>query len=167
MGEQARLNAWGMPAPPSELERLNPLVGDWKFSSRTEPSILGPSVEMKSREQFYWLEGRYFLVQTYDTQFGDEPPQRGINYWYYDPGDGTFNVIFFSNNGNFTEEGNRYRGAIEGDRLVMVGPARFELALDSSGTVATTDGGGIAIDWWLRDGAGEFQPWMNSVLRRA
>lgn len=167
MDELEQLNEWGVAPPHPELKRLEPLVGNWAISTRTEPSILGPSVELRSREGFYWLEGGYFLVQTYDTEFGDEPPQRGINYWYYDPDNDTFNVIFFSNNGGFTEEGNRYRGRVEGDRLVMVGPARFELMLDSSGVVAKTDEGGISIDWWLRDEAGEFQPWMCSILRPA
>ena len=167
MDELGQLNEWGVAPPHAELRRLEPLVGNWVLNSRTEPSILGPSVGIQSHETFYWLEGGYFLVQTYDTAFGEEPPQRGINYWYYDPEDDSFNVIFFSNNGNFTEEGNRYRGGIEGDRLVMVGPARFELTLDASGAVAMTSDGGIAIDWWLRDEAGDFQPWMRSILRPA
>ena len=160
-----QLNEWGVASPHVELRRLEPLVGEWTITTRTEPSVIGPSAEVKSRERFYWLEGGYFLVQTYDTRFGDEPPQRGINYWYYEPEDDTFNVIFFSNNGNYTEEGNRYRGSVQGDRLVMVGPARFEVKLDSSGAVAKTDDGEISINWWLRDEMGEFQFWMRSILR--
>jgi hypothetical protein len=32
--------------------------------------------------EFYWLDGDYFLVQTYETVFGEEPAQTGINYWF-------------------------------------------------------------------------------------
>jgi hypothetical protein len=37
-----------------------------------------------SSETFSWLDGGYFLVQTYETEFGGEPAQKGVNYWSYD-----------------------------------------------------------------------------------
>jgi hypothetical protein len=39
-------------------------------------------VPVTSAEAFHWPEGGYFLVQTYETTFGDAPAQKGINYWY-------------------------------------------------------------------------------------
>ncbi len=33
-----------------------------------------------STEAFSWLDGGYFLVSTFETVFGDEPAQRGVNY---------------------------------------------------------------------------------------
>jgi hypothetical protein len=68
--------------PSSELERLTPLLGRWQTQAQTEDSILGPGVTVTSLEEFYWLDGGYFLVQTYETIFGNESPQRGINYWF-------------------------------------------------------------------------------------
>jgi hypothetical protein len=47
-------------------------------------SILGAGVPVTNFEEFYWLEGGYFLVQTYETTFGNEPAQKGLNYWFYD-----------------------------------------------------------------------------------
>ncbi len=37
-----------------------------------------------------------------------------------------FRIIFFSNNGPVTEDGNRYEGEIERDHLTFRGPARFQ-----------------------------------------
>lgn len=157
-----------VPPPNPELSRLQPLVGSWRSHGLTQDTALaGPGVEMYSEERFYWLEGGYYLVQTYKTKFGDEPVQQGINYWYFDDDSSTFNVIFFSNNGPFTEEGNRYRGTTDGDRLTMVGPARFELLLDSHGAVARLPDGSIPIEWWLLDDQGAYQPWMWSPLEPA
>jgi hypothetical protein len=89
-----------------------------------------PGCPVTNRETFRWLEGGYFLVQEYETTFGDQPTQRGINFWGYDSDAGMFRIIFFSNNGPFTEDGNRYAGRVDGDRLTMIGPARFEYRLD-------------------------------------
>jgi hypothetical protein len=49
-------------------------------------------------------------VQTYETVFGDEPAQKGIDYWGYDSAAKKFRIIFFSTNGPFSEDGNRYEG---------------------------------------------------------
>jgi hypothetical protein len=97
-----------VPPPDRELRRLKPLLGTWEAEEHTRDSVLGPGVPVRSTERFYWLEGRYFLVQHYETAFGDEPPQKGVNYWFYDADAGKFRIIFFSNNGPFTADGNRY-----------------------------------------------------------
>jgi hypothetical protein len=39
----------------------------------------------------------------------------------YDSKHGEFRIIFFSNNGPYTEAGNRYAGRVEGGTLTMVG----------------------------------------------
>jgi Protein of unknown function (DUF1579) len=71
--------------PDPQLQRLAPLVGTWAAEERTqETALLGPSVPVSSRESFHWLDGGYFLVSTYETTFGDEPTQKGVNYWGYD-----------------------------------------------------------------------------------
>jgi len=105
-------------------------------------------------------------VQTYQTVFGDEAAQIGINYWFYDADAQQFRIIFFSNNGPFTEEGNRYAGEVNGGKLAFVGPPRFEYDLDESGKVKTNGDGTVTIKWWLRDESGTFQPWMTNVFRR-
>jgi hypothetical protein len=71
---------FGIEPPHPELERLQPLVGGWKVEDHTRDSVLGPGVPVTSTERFGWLEGGYFLVQTYDTVFGDEPAQKGVSY---------------------------------------------------------------------------------------
>ncbi|HZC14532.1 MAG TPA: hypothetical protein VE270_10985, partial [Thermoleophilaceae bacterium] len=115
---------------------------------------------------FYWLEGGYFLVQTYETTFGDEPAQKGINYWYYDSDAGMFRIIFFSNNGPFSEQGNRYHGGVAGDKLGCEGPARFEYELDDEGRIKLKPDGTLSVSWWLRDEDGEWKPWMNNTFTK-
>lgn len=152
--------------PHPELQRLAPLLGTWRSSDHTQDSLLGPGVPVTSHETFTWLEGGYFLVSTYETAFGDEPVQKGINYWGYDAESGRFGIVFFSNNGPFTEEGNRYTGVVEGDALTFEGPARFQYALDDDGRIARDADGGITITWWLRDERGAWQSWMTNHHRR-
>ena len=152
--------------PDPELRRLEPLIGTWTASDRTEDTVYGPGVPVTNTETFRWLEGGYFLVQEYETVFGDEPAQKGINYWWYDSGDHRFRIIFFSNNGPFTEEGNRYQGKVSGDRLTLVGPARFEYRLDDDGAIATNADGSVSVEWWVRDGDGAWQPWMVNTFTR-
>ena len=153
--------------PPSpELRRFRPLLGKWQTQAQTEDSILGPGVTVTSIEEFYWLDGGYFLVQTYETIFGNESAQRGVNYWFHDAAAGTFRIIFFSNNGPFTEDGNQYEGEIVDGTLTFTGPARFQYDLDPTGNVATNEDGTVTVRWWLRDEHGQFRPWMRNVFRR-
>jgi hypothetical protein len=164
MTEEAT-SPFGGPLPSPELRRLQPLLGRWQTTAKTDASVLGPAVPVTSLEEFHWLDGGYFLVQTYETVFGDEPAQRGINYWFYDADAGRFRIIFFSNNGPFTEEGNRYEGEVDGGTLTFIGPARFQYDLDSAGNIRRNDDGGVLIRWWLRDDMGQFQPWMTNLFR--
>jgi hypothetical protein len=154
------------PPPSPEIKRLDPLIGRWRTRAQTSDSIFGPGVPVTSLEEFYWLEGGYFLVQTYHTVFGHEPAQTGVNYWFYDADAKKFRIIFFSNNGPFTEDGNRYEGEIEGRTLTFVGPARFQYDLDATGKVKVNGDGTVTVRWWLRDESGEFKPWMNNEFRR-
>jgi hypothetical protein len=150
-----------------ELKRLEPLLGTWTSEGRTRDSVLGPGVPVTSTETFYWLDGGYFLVSTYETTFGTEPTQTGINFWGYDSDAQRFRIIFFSNNGPYTEDGNRYEGVLANGRLTFEGPARFQYALDEHGKVAVNEDGTIAVAWWLRDERGEWSPWMyNRFAKR-
>jgi hypothetical protein len=157
---------FGTPPPEPELNRLEPLVGRWRTEDRTLGSVLGPGVPVTSTESFDWFEGGYFLVQTYETVFGDEPAQKGINYWGYDSETNRFRIIFFSNNGPYTEDGNRYEGKVAEGKLTFVGPARFQYDLDEQGRIKLDPDGRLSVAWWLRDEAGEWQPWMTNTLER-
>jgi Protein of unknown function (DUF1579) len=119
-----------------------------------------------STEKFGWLEGGYFLVQTYETVFGDTPAQKGVNYWGYDSEAQRFQIIFFSNNGPFTEEGNRYQGEVAGRTLAFEGPARFQYELDDDGKVKLNPDGSVTVTWSLRDESGDWQPWMTNTFTR-
>ena len=81
-GMETHANA--VPPPDPELRRLEPLLGTWTTHDHTQQSALGPGVPVTSTETFRWLEGGYFLVSSYETVFGDEPAQKGVNYWSYD-----------------------------------------------------------------------------------
>jgi hypothetical protein len=155
---------FGVVPPHSELKRLEPLLGNWKAENQTLDTVFGPRVLVKSTEGFRWLDGGYFLVQDYETTFGDEPTQTGVNYWFYDAESDRFRIIFFSNNGPFTEDGNRYEGRVADGKLTFVGPARFQYELDADGAVAVNPDGTISIRWWIRDDAGEWQPWMTNTF---
>jgi hypothetical protein len=159
-------NVWGAPLPDPELKRLEPLLGRWRAEEHTRDSILGPGVRVASNEEFSWLEGGYFLVQAYETAFGDAPAQKGVNYWGYDSDAQCFRIVFFSNNGPFTEEGNRYRGEVADRTLTFEGPARFQYALDDDGNVKLDPDGTVTVSWWLRDDSGDWQPWMTNTFTR-
>jgi hypothetical protein len=162
-GEETEFAA---PPPDPELRRLEPLVGTWRAEEHTEESVLGPGVPVRSTESFHWLEGGYFLVSTYETVFGDEPAQKGVNYWGYDSEAGRFHIVFFSNNGPFSEEGNQYHGEVADGTLTFEGPARFRYELDDEGKVKLNPDGTLSVAWWLRDENGDWQPWMNNTFRR-
>lgn len=81
--------------------------------------MIGPAVPVRSEESFSWLAGGYFPVQPYETTFGEEPTQEGINYWYYDSEAERFRIIVFSNNGPSTEDGNRYEGEVASGKLTF------------------------------------------------
>jgi hypothetical protein len=164
MAENSNIQNLQQPSPPGpELRRLDPLIGTWQAKDHTQDSILGPGVPVTNFEEFYWLEGGYFLVQTYDTTFGDEPAQKGVNYWFLDRETKKFRIIFFSNNGPFTEEGNQYQGEIANSKLTFTGPARFQYELDADGRIKVNPDGTITVTWWLRDGDGNWQRWMNNI----
>lgn len=164
--QEAETTAFGVAAPHPELKRLEPLVGSWTAEEQTLESIYGPGVPVKSTESFHWLDGGYFLVQDYETTFGNDPEQRGVNYWFYDPDAHTFRIIFFSNNGNFSESGNRYEGRVDDGTLTFEGPARFQYDLDEAGKIKVNPDGTISITWWIRDEAGDWQPWMANTFHR-
>ena len=161
-------SAFGTPPPDPELRRLDPLVGTWKQKAedRTGDTVLGPGVSVASSESFSWLDGGYFLVQTYETTFGDDPAQKGVNYLYYDSEARRFRIIFFSNNGPFTEDGNRYQGDVIGHTLTFEGPARFQYELDDDGRIKVDVDGTITVAWWLRDENGQWGPWMRNTFTR-
>jgi hypothetical protein len=77
-----------------------------------------------------------------------------------------FRIIFFSNNGPYTEDGNRYEGKVAEGKLTFVGPARFQYDLDEQGRIKLDPDGRLSVAWWLRDEAGEWQPWMTNTLER-
>ena len=153
-----------VPLPDPELQRLEPLLGRWRAQEHTEDSVLGAGVPVTSIETFDWLEGGYFLVQTYETVFGDEPAQKGVNYWFYDASANRFRIIFFSNNGPFSEEGNRYEGEVASDTLTFEGPARFQYRLDDRGRIEVNPDGTVSVAWWLRDEQREWRPWMTNTF---
>jgi Protein of unknown function (DUF1579) len=166
MADRSGQAAWDAPPPDPELRRLAPLVGAWTTQGHTQDGVYGPGVPVTSTEAFRWLEGGYFLVQEYATTFGAEPTQRGVVYWGYDAVAGGFGLFFFSNNGPFTEEGNRYAGEVADGRLTFVGPARYQYELDEDGKIKTNPDGTISVAWWVRDEQGEWQPWMDNTFRK-
>lgn len=155
-----------VPPPDPELQRLEPLLGTWTATDQTEETFLGPGVAVRNRESFRWLEGGYFLVQEYETVFGDEPAQKGVNYWYHDAEAKRFRIIFFSNNGPFTEDGNRYLGEVSARTLTFEGPARFQYELDNGGAIKLNPDGTLSVAWWLRDENGEWKPWIRNTFTR-
>ena len=140
-----------VPPPDPQLRCLDPLVGTWRTQHRRRTPPFSAPASLSPAETYHWLDGGYFLVQTYETVFGNESAQRGINYWGYDADAERFRIIFFSNNGPFTEDGNRYEGRVEAGVLTFRGPACFEHALDDEGRIALNDDGTYTVDWWLQD----------------
>jgi Protein of unknown function (DUF1579) len=161
------LTAFGVAPPHPGLKRLDPLIGTWKAEDRTLESVSRLGVPVRSTEAFRWLDGGYFLVQEYETTFGDEPTQIGVNYWFYDAEADRFRIIFFSNNGAFSEDGNRYEGRVAEGKLTFVGPARFQFELDADGAIAVNPDGTISVRWWIQDEAGEWQSWMTNTFSRS
>ena len=166
MADRSAQAAFDAPPPDPELQRLAPLLGTWTTQDHTQDTVYGPGVPVTSTETFRWLDGGYFLVQEYETTFGEEPTQRGMVYWGYDAEAGRFRLFFFSNNGPFTEEGNRYEGRVADGRLTFIGPARYQYELDEQGKITTNPDGTISVAWWVRDQQGKWQPWMDNTFRK-
>lgn len=166
MAEESDRSALGVPPPNAELKRLEPLLGSWTANDHTLDGVLGSGVPVVTSEAFQWLDGGYFLVHTYETTFGTEPTQRGVNYCGYDAEAGVFRIIFFSNNGPFTEAGSRYTGQVADDTLTFVGPARFQYQLDEAGRIQLNADGTLSVAWWLRDENDEWQPWMTNTFSK-
>jgi hypothetical protein len=74
--------------------------------------------------------------------------------------------FFFSNNGLFTEKGNRYEGKVADGKLTFTGPARFQYELDAGGKIKLPRDGTLTVAWWLRDDEGNWKPWMNNTFTR-
>ena len=129
-----------MPPPDPELRRLDPLLGTWKSEEQTQDSLLGPGVRVSNTETFH--------------------------YWGYDSEAGRFRIIFFSNNGPFTEDGNRYEGEVGDGTLTFEGPARFQYELDGEGRVKVNPDGTISVAWWLRGENGGWEPWMQNTFAK-
>jgi hypothetical protein len=85
MADKTAQAAFGAQPPDPELKRLEPLLGTWTSKDHTQDSVYGPGVPVTATETFRWLDGGYFLVQEYETTFGEEPTQRGVNYWATTP----------------------------------------------------------------------------------
>jgi hypothetical protein len=83
-------------------------------------------------------------------------------YQGYDDETREFRNIFFSNNGPFSEKGNRYEGVAEHGVLTFVGSARFQYALADDGTIRVNADGSIDVAWWLRDEHGAWTPWTHN-----
>jgi hypothetical protein len=66
-----------VPPPDSELQRLEPLLGTWRSEEPTRDGVLWPPSAREQHPEFYWLDGGYFLVSTYQTAFGSDPAQKG------------------------------------------------------------------------------------------
>jgi Protein of unknown function (DUF1579) len=166
MADRSARGGFDAPPPDPELQRLAPLVGTWTTTARTRDGVYGPGVAVSSTESFGWLEGGYFLVQDYETTFGEEPTQHGVAYWGYDPETSRFQIIFFSNNGPFTEAGNRYVGEVADGRLTFVGPARYQYGLGGDGRIQPNPDGTVSVAWWARDAGGQWQPWMDNTFTK-
>jgi hypothetical protein len=93
-------------------------------------------------------------------------PRRGINYFSYDAQAERFRIIFFSNNGPFSEDGNRYEGEVAGDTLTFEGPARFQYQLDDRGRIKVNADGTVSVAWWLRDENGDWRPWVTNTFAK-
>ena len=154
------------PIPDPELKCLEPLIGTWKTTDRTQDSILGPGVTVESSETYDWLDGGYFLVSTWITVFGADPPQKGIMYWGYHAATRTFRTYFFDNQGPFNDAGNRYESVVVDGTLTFTGPARFLYELDADGKIRVNPDGTISVAWWLRDSEGDWRPWMHNTFTR-
>jgi hypothetical protein len=53
----------------------------------------------------------------------------------------------------------------ESNRIVAEGVVLTAVEEDASGQVRKNDDGSVLIRWWLRDEAGQFQPWMVNLFR--
>ncbi|HLM29600.1 MAG TPA: hypothetical protein VK360_06740 [Acidimicrobiales bacterium] len=53
-----------------------------------------------------------------------------------------------------------------GGKLTFEGPARFQYDLDDEGRIRANPDGTVSVAWWLRDGPGEWSPWMTNTFSR-
>jgi hypothetical protein len=91
-------------------------------------------------------------------------PRRASTTGGYESAAKRFRIIFFSNNGPFTEEGNRYQGEVARAKLTFEGQARFQYELDDQGRIKLNPDGTVSVPWWLRDKNGAWTAWMNNTF---
>ena len=61
------------PTARSRAEAVGAAAGHLDEQDHTQDSVYGPGVPVTATETFRWLDGGYFLVQEYETTFGEEP----------------------------------------------------------------------------------------------
>lgn len=127
------------PKPDPALGQLDFLVGTWKLSGMTEEGPMGPPSQLSGTETFEWLEGGFFLVHRWTGAIDMGPagsmPDVGYEFFDYDPVTEKFRSHYFSSFGPYDEKQSHYEGHVDGERLELIGPARFVRVLTAEGTI--------------------------------
>ncbi|MBM2620142.1 DUF1579 family protein [Actinoplanes sp. LDG1-06] len=149
------------PQPDPKLRQLDYLVGTWKMSGVTEEGPMGPPAQMGGTETFEWLEGGFFLVHRWEGYI-DGPmgkmPDVGFEFFDYDPESGKFRSHYFSSFGPYHPEQSHYVGEFDGDKLVLVGPAKYVRELQADGTIKYDCDFPVGPDQWV--------PFMHAKLEK-
>ncbi|GGS56565.1 hypothetical protein GCM10010156_13960 [Planobispora rosea] len=161
MSENTQNTEFQMPTPDPALKELDFLVGRWDLKGSTVEGPMGPATEITGWETFEWLQGGFFLVHRWESNFtveGVEVVDAGYEFFDYDPEGGRYRTHFFNSLGPYDHEGSKYHGGFEGEALVVTGPARI--------TRTPHPGGTVIVDSEVPAGDDEWAPIMKYTLTR-
>jgi len=80
----------GQPGP--EHKKLQPLVGNWKFTLRMWTDPAQSPAEMKGAVERKWVMGNRFVQESMKCEF-DGKPFEGVGFWGYDAGRKKFTSV--------------------------------------------------------------------------
>jgi hypothetical protein len=143
-------------AASTELERLNPFVGDWDTEGEIKTSPSGQSDRFKATDTYEWLPGGHFLLHRFNADMPDGKVQ-GIEVIGYNRENNSYPMHSFDSLGNVS----LMQARMEKDTWTFVGEGiRFTGGFHNDGKV-------FAGLWELRSGeAATWRPWMNVRLKK-
>ena len=140
----------------NEHERLDALVGRWKTTGQTDPSVGGEDID--AIDTYEWLPGGFGLLHRVDARVGDQSVE-GAEVIGYDPDRSSFVTLYVGTEGPTSYEA---RLTERDGNLVwrmQSETTRFTGSFDDDRTTITGN-------WELLSDDGTWHPWMDIKLTK-
>jgi hypothetical protein len=146
-----------MNEPEPEHKRLEVLVGRWRTTGQTDPSVGG--AEIDAVDTYEWLPGGCGLLHTVDGRVGDQRVE-GAEVIGYDAKRGTYVTLYVGTDGPSS-----YKAHL----AEQAGELVWRMQSDGDRFTGIFDDGGARITghWELLGEDGNWQPWMDITLTKS